>query len=115
MAAKIKAFFPGMFTTSRDRNGWIFSSIIYPNVTLYCNMPSSRYPHDQPSIGIILCKTRSQTVAEYALRDTNKPIGISEYRTTADLPNAVKGSLPTIEALEAELRKPDPPARDKPV
>lgn len=74
-----------------------------------------RHPLDQPSMGIILCKTRSQTVAEYALRDTNKPIGISEYRTTAALPDAMKGSLPTIEALEAELRKPDePPVRGKP-
>jgi hypothetical protein len=75
-----------------------------------------RHPHDQPSIGIILCKTRSQTVAEYALRDTNKPIGISEYRTTAALPDRMKGSLPTIEALEAELRKPDrAPAPDESV
>ena len=39
-----------------------------------------RHPDDQPSIGIILCKTRDRFIAEYALRDINKPIGISEYR-----------------------------------
>lgn len=66
-----------------------------------------RHRDDEPSIGIILCKTRSQAVAEYALRDTHKPIGIAEYRTTAALPETLKGSLPTIEELEAELRKPD--------
>jgi len=66
-----------------------------------------RHLNDQPSIGIILCKTKSKTIAEYALRDTHKPIGISEYRTTAALPDSLKGSLPTIEELEAELQKPD--------
>jgi hypothetical protein len=42
-----------------------------------------RHPDDQPSIGINLCKTRDRFVAEYALRDINKPIGISECRLAA--------------------------------
>ena len=58
---------------------------------------------DQPSIGIILCKTRERFVAEYALRDINKPIGISEYRLAESLPEKLQGSLPTIEELENEL------------
>src|SRR5207244_4329870 len=62
-----------------------------------------RHPSDQPSIGIILCKTRNRVIVEYALRDTSKPIGIAEYHLTALLPEALKGSLPTIEDLEAEL------------
>ncbi len=66
-----------------------------------------RHKDDQPSIGIVLCKTRSQTRVEYALRDMRKPIGISEYRTTAALPASIKGSLPTIEDLEAQLREPN--------
>jgi predicted nuclease of restriction endonuclease-like (RecB) superfamily len=53
-----------------------------------------RHPDDQPSIGIILCKTRDRFVAEYALRDINKPIGISEYRLAESLPEKLKGSLP---------------------
>jgi predicted nuclease of restriction endonuclease-like (RecB) superfamily len=56
-----------------------------------------RHPDDQPSIGIILCKTRERFVAEYALRDINKPIGISEYRLAESLPEKLQGSLPTIE------------------
>lgn len=62
-----------------------------------------RHPDDKPSIGMILCKTKNQIVAEYALRDTNKPIGISEYKITELLPEDLKGSLPTIEELEQEL------------
>jgi len=62
-----------------------------------------RHPDDQPSIGIILCKTRERFVAEYALRDINKPIGISEYRLAESLPEKLQGSLPTIEELEKEL------------
>jgi predicted nuclease of restriction endonuclease-like (RecB) superfamily len=62
-----------------------------------------RHPADQPSIGVILCKSRNAVVAEYALRDTAKPIGISEYFATLSLPAELKGSLPTVEDLEAEL------------
>jgi len=62
-----------------------------------------RHPDDQPSIGIILCKTRERFVAEYALRDINKPIGIPEYRLAESLPEKLQGSLPTIEELENEL------------
>lgn len=62
-----------------------------------------RHPDDQPSIGIILCKTKERFVAEYALRDINKPIGISEYRLAESLPEKLQGSLPTIEELESEL------------
>ena len=64
-----------------------------------------RHEQDQPSIGIILCKSKNAVVAEYALRDTAKPIGISQYRLTEALPEDLKSSLPTIEELEAELGK----------
>ena len=64
-----------------------------------------RNPADQPSIGIILCKSKNSVVAEYALRDAAKPIGISEYLATARLPADLKGSLPTVEELEAELKE----------
>ena len=58
---------------------------------------------DNPSIGILLCKTRKRLVVEYALRDIAKPIGVSAYQLTAILPDQLKTSLPTIEQLEAEL------------
>ena len=65
-----------------------------------------RHPDDQPSIGLILCKTRDRIVAEYALRDFSKPIGVSEYQLAAALPEKLKGTLPTIEELESELSEP---------
>ncbi len=62
-----------------------------------------RHPDDQPSIGLILCKTKNQVIAEYALEDFSKPIGISEYRLAESLPEKLQGSLPTVEELESEL------------
>jgi predicted nuclease of restriction endonuclease-like (RecB) superfamily len=72
-----------------------------------------RHPDDQPSIGIILCGIRDRFVAEYALRDLSKPIGIAEYRLAGSLPDPLRGSLPTIEELELELAyvPSDQPAR----
>jgi predicted nuclease of restriction endonuclease-like (RecB) superfamily len=63
-----------------------------------------RHPSDEPSIGIILCKSKNKIVAEYALRDLRKPMGVSEYRLTESLPKQLKGSLPSIKQLEAELQ-----------
>jgi predicted nuclease of restriction endonuclease-like (RecB) superfamily len=62
-----------------------------------------RHPDDKPSIGLIICKTKDEVVAEYALRNTTTPIGISEYKLSESLPADLKGSLPTIEELESEL------------
>jgi predicted nuclease of restriction endonuclease-like (RecB) superfamily len=64
-----------------------------------------RHPDDQPSIGIILCKSKNKVVAEYALRDIRKPVGIADYRLTEALPKRLQGSLPTVEELEAELQE----------
>jgi predicted nuclease of restriction endonuclease-like (RecB) superfamily len=62
-----------------------------------------RHPDDRPSIGLIICKAKNQIIAEYALRNSITPIGISEYRLAESLPADLKGSLPTIEELENEL------------
>lgn len=62
-----------------------------------------RHPSDQPSIGLILCKSKDQIIVEYALRDTAKPMGIAEFRLFETLPENLKKSLPSIEDLEAEL------------
>ncbi|MFZ4084691.1 MAG: PDDEXK nuclease domain-containing protein [Vampirovibrionia bacterium] len=58
---------------------------------------------DKPSIGIILCKSKSKIIAEYALRDITKPIGVSEYMLTESIPENFKGELPSIEDLEKSL------------
>ncbi len=63
---------------------------------------------DHPSIGIILCKSKNKIVAEYALQDLGKPVGVSEYRLKAALPSRWEGNLPTIDELERKIK-------DKPV
>ena len=60
---------------------------------------------DHPTIGLLLCKSREKLVAEYALSDIHKPIGVSEYKLTHSLPKKLKSSLPTIEEIEKELGK----------
>ena len=66
-----------------------------------------RHPDDKPSIGLILCKEKDGIVAEYALRDMTKPLGVAEFTHLEKLPEEFKGTLPTIEEIEAELGKPE--------
>ena len=58
---------------------------------------------DAPTIGLLLCKTQNRVVAEYALRDVNKPIGVAEYQLIEALPAELQTSLPSIEQIEREL------------
>lgn len=58
---------------------------------------------DNPTIGILICKSKNDTVVEYSLKDVNKPIGVSEYVITKNLPDELKSSLPSIEEIEAEV------------
>ena len=58
---------------------------------------------DQPTIGILLCKNKDKLVAEYALSDIQKPIGVSEYQLTQSLPESLQSKLPSIEDIENEL------------
>ena len=58
---------------------------------------------DNPTIGILLCKKKDKVEAEFALRDINKPIGISDYQLTKAIPEEIKTNLPTVEQLENEL------------
>lgn len=60
-------------------------------------------PEDAPTIGLLLCKSKNRVVAEYALRDTNKPIGVAEYQLVESLPKELEANLPSIEQIEREL------------
>ena len=60
-----------------------------------------RKPHENPSIGIILCREMNQTFVEFAVCDYNKPMGVATYRTSKDMPERLRNALPDIE----ELRK----------
>lgn len=60
-------------------------------------------PTDNPTIGLLLCKEKDHVIAEWALSDINKPIGVSEYELTKQLPTELQSKLPTIEQIESEL------------
>ena len=60
---------------------------------------------DHPSVGILLCKEKNKMVAEYALRDMTKPIGVSEYKVFSELPEDLRNALPAIERLEELARE----------
>ena len=60
-------------------------------------------PDDNPTIGLLLCKTQNRLVAEYALSGIEKPIGVAEYELVRRLPERLTSSLPTIEEIEQEL------------
>ena len=81
-------------------------------LNFYCNVINDRLklPTDAPTIGLILCQTRDQLLAEYSFAGIDKPIGISTYELTRALPAQLQSALPTVEEIEAELG----PARKKP-
>lgn len=64
-----------------------------------------KQPEDKPTIGLLLCRYKNNIEAEFALRDINKPMGISEFQLTEILPENLKSSLPTIEEIEKEFKE----------
>lgn len=58
-----------------------------------------RKPHENPTIGIVLCKEMNRSFAEYAVRDYTKPMGVATYRTLDDMPEPLRASLPNVDDL----------------
>lgn len=68
--------------------------------------------HDNPSIGLLLCKSKNDLVAEYSLKDVSKPIGVSEYRVTRSLPAELEDQLPSVEDIQKRIqRQPGTPSK----
>lgn len=59
---------------------------------------------DNPSIGLLLCKSKNDIVAEYSLRDMSKPIGVSEYMITSQLPKTLEKQLPSVEDIQNRIK-----------
>ncbi|MGC2064292.1 MAG: PDDEXK nuclease domain-containing protein [Thermodesulfovibrionales bacterium] len=74
-------------------------------MNFYCSVVDDKLKHedDQQTIGLILCQDKDKVLAEYALRDIHKPIGVSDYELTRALPDNLKSSLPSIAEIEAEM------------
>lgn len=75
-------------------------------MNFYCNVVDDQLKHatDNATIGLILCQTNDQVLAEYALGGINKPIGVSEYELTRTLPKNLKSVLPSVEEIKQELQ-----------
>ena len=59
--------------------------------------------NDNPTFGILLCKNKKKITAELALKDINKPIGVSEYKILSEIPEFLENTLPSIEEIEKRL------------
>ena len=75
-------------------------------LNFYLSVVDDKLKHelDNPSIGILLCKTRDKLTAEYALKDINKPIGVSEYRLSDFVPAEFADTLPSAEDIEKRIK-----------
>lgn len=62
-----------------------------------------RKPHENPSIGLVLCKSADKKYVEYVIQDYNKPLGVATYKTSNDMPEKLKRALPNIEELKKLL------------
>lgn len=62
-----------------------------------------KLPHENPAIGIIICKSKSRTIVEYALKTSAMPIGVATYSLSSELPEAYKELLPTSEDIAKKL------------
>ncbi len=82
----------------------------------YCTVIDAQVkaPDDEPTIGLLLCKTKNELVAEYALRTTSVPLGIADYQLVEFLPKELDASLPSIARIEEELGKEPAPKRTRP-
>jgi hypothetical protein len=62
-----------------------------------------KLPHENPAIGIIICKSKSRMIVEYALKSSNMPIGVATYSLSSELPEAYKKLLPTSEEIAQKI------------
>ena len=68
-----------------------------------CNHLLRKEGRDNPTIGLLICKEKNKTLAQYALESSSQPIAISDYELNKLYPEKVEGTMPTIEELEAKL------------
>ena len=85
-------------------------------LNFYCNVVNDQLRHadDRPTIGLILCQSKDNVLAEYALTGIDKPIGVSSYELTRALPPSLQSALPTVEEIEAEITAADAAAKSPP-
>ena len=103
-------FFPDLLFFNRELNALVvvelklgeFKTSYLAQLTTYLRILDDhvRKPHENPSIGIVLCKSANKDFVEYVIQDYNKPMGVATYKTGADMPDRLRNALPDIEQLK---------------
>lgn len=97
---KLRCFVVTELKTGRFRAEYISKLGLYVSAVNH----QMRHQDDNPTIGLLICKTKDEVVAKYTLENTNQPIGISEYQLAKSFPKDFRSSLPSIEEIEKELK-----------
>jgi len=92
---------------SKSVNGYKFEAEYVGKLGLYVAALNHQRKKegDNPTIGMIICKTKDHVEVQYSLESSNQPIGVSEYQLAKLLPDNLKSSLPSIEEIEEELNR----------
>ena len=103
-------FFPDLLFFNRELNALVvvelklgeFKTSYLAQLTTYLRILDDhvRKPHENPSIGIVLCKSANKDFVEYVIQDYNKPMGVATYQIGADMPDRLRNALPDIEQLK---------------
>ena len=103
-------FFPDLLFFNRELNALVvvelklgeFKTSYLAQLATYLRILDDhvRKPHENPSIGIVLCKSANKDFVEYVIQDYNKPMGVATYKTGADMPDRLRNALPDIEQLK---------------
>ena len=108
-------FFPDVLFFNRELNALVvvelklgeFKTSYLAQLTTYLRILDDhvRKPHENPAIGIVLCKSANKDFVEYVIQDYNKPMGVATYKTGADMPDRLRNALPDIEQLKQLISK----------
>ena len=74
--------------------------LFHRSFIVYGQQNHVKKPHENPSIGIVLCKSTNKEFVEYVIQDYQKPMGVATYKTTTDMPEELRHALPNIEELK---------------
>ena len=103
-------FFPDLLFYNRDLNALVvvelkmgdFKTSYLSQLSTYLRILDDhvKKPHENPSLGIVLCKNADKDFVEYVIQDYKKPMGVATYQTAADMPERLRNALPDIEELK---------------
>ena len=106
-------FFPDLLFFNRELNALVvvelksgkFKSSYLAQLMTYLRILDDKVkkPHENPSIGIVLCKEANRSFVEYVMQDYDKPMGVATYTTTKEMPEMLKGTLPDMDELKKLL------------